>query len=87
MKRPRIDQAIHRQLDRLTSLLRDVVRSGGRDTWSHLFSHGHKFPTVLSAIRQGYLKEPLSSSRYYELTENGREYLDSLETARLMDAG
>jgi len=83
MKRPRIDVAIHAKLDRRTSLLRDVVRSGGRDRWSHLHSHGHRFPTVLSAVRDGYLKaEP---SYIFEITEAGERYLSDLETARLRD--
>jgi hypothetical protein len=61
------------QLARLASLLRDVARSGGKDRWSHLHSHGHKFQTVNSALRQGYLREPQSYN--YELTEDGRAYL------------
>ena len=84
MRRPRIDVAIHAQLDRRTSLLREVVRSGGRDRWSHLHSHGHHFPTVLAAVRQGYLKaEP---SYVFEITESGERYLAGIEAARLRDA-
>jgi DNA-binding PadR family transcriptional regulator len=83
MRRPRIDVAIHAQLDRRTSLLRDVERSGGRDRWSHLQTHGHRFPTILSAVRQGYLKaEP---SYVYEITDSGKQYLADIEIARLRD--
>lgn len=81
MKREYIDAAVHRQIDRLTALLRDVDRSGGRDRWSHLFSHGHKFPTVRSAVRQGYLAEP--SAYHYELTLSGGRYLATLDEAAM----
>lgn len=77
MNRDRIDAAAHAQIDRLTYLLRDVVRSGGKDRWSHLFSHGHRFPTVRSAVKQGYLQE--ATAYHYELTDAGRWYLDSLD--------
>ena len=81
MRRPRIDVAIHAQIDRRISLLRDVVRSGGRDHWPHLHSHGHHFPTVLAAVREGYLKaEP---SYVFEITRSGERYLADIETARL----
>ena len=80
MNRPRIDKAIHAQIDRLTYLLRDVVRSGGNDRWSHLFSHGHKFPTVRSAVSQGYLRQ-LTGPYLYEITDAGRRYLDTLDEA------
>jgi hypothetical protein len=83
MRRPRIDAAIHAQLDRCTSLLRDVERSGGRDSWTHLHSHGHRFPTVLSAVSQGYLKR--ESSYVFEITDAGQRYLEDIETARLRD--
>lgn len=82
MRRPRIDVAAHAQLDRRTSLLRDVVRSGGKDRWSHLFSHGHHHATVLCAIRDGYLN---FAGLGYEITESGEQYLADLETARLRD--
>ena len=81
MDRPRIDRAIYAQLDRLAYLLRDIERSGGRDAWPHLFSHGHKMPTILSAMRQGYVREP--HTHRYVLTANGRKYLAALEEARL----
>jgi hypothetical protein len=71
------------QFDRRTSLLRDVVRSGGRDRWPHLRSHGHHFPTILAAVRQGYLTfEP---SHVFEITESGERYLANIEAARLRD--
>lgn len=81
MDRERIDKAIHAQIDRLTYLLRDVVRSGGKGCWSHLFSHGHKFPTVRSAVKQGYLTEPMAY--HYEISEPGRTYLDALDEAQM----
>ena len=81
MKRPRIDRAIHAQLARLTSLLRDIERSGGRDRWSHLHSHGHKYPTISSAKRQGYVRE--SQAYEYELTKSGRCYLRDIDEATL----
>lgn len=82
MKRPRYDVAINAQLDRKTSLLRDVVRSGGRDKWSHLFSHGHKYPTVLCAVRQGYLR---FHGLTYEITEQGESYLADIEATRMRE--
>ena len=83
MRRPRIDAAAHAQLDRRTSLLRDVVRSGGKDRWSHLHSHGHKFASVKHAVNLGYLKE--FEAYKYEITEDGERYLADLEAARLRD--
>ena len=77
MIRPRIDRAIHAQLDRRTALLRDVVRSGGKDCWSHLFSHGHRFPTVRSAVGECYLREPIAY--HYEITQSGKRYLADLD--------
>lgn len=76
MKRDRIDVAGIAQIDRREALLRDVIRSGGRDRWSHLFSHGHKFPTVRSAVRDGYLTEFCAYK--YEITDAGQWYIDSL---------
>lgn len=82
MERERIDRAIRNQLDRRTHLLRDVVRSGGRDRWSHLQTHGHHFPTILSAVRNGYLK--VEPSYIYEITDAGRSYLDDIDAVQLM---
>lgn len=79
MQRDRIDKAIHAQIYRLTALLRDVVKSGGKDTWSHLFTHGHKHPTIRSAVKQGYLKH--ERAYRYEITEAGAAYLDTLDEA------
>ena len=81
MQRPRIDRSIHAQLDRLMSLLRDIERSGGKDRWSHLSSHGHKYPTINSAMRQGYVRQP--QPYHYELTDAGRSYLRDTEEAAL----
>lgn len=75
MKRDNIDAAIIAQINRQEALLRDVIRSGGKDRWSHLFSHGHKFPTVRSAVSRGYLKE--ISAYEYEVTPEGRWLVDS----------
>lgn len=80
MRRERIDAAIHAQIDRLTYLLRDIVRSGGKDRWSHLFTHGHCHPTVRKAIGQGYIRE--THPRHYEITESGTQYLDDIEAAK-----
>lgn len=84
MIRQRIDQAVRKQVARKEALLRDVRRSGGKDNWPHLFSHGHAFPTVLSAVRHGYLSRPGHS--YFCLTESGRWYLDTLDDALLSGA-
>lgn len=55
---------------RAVALLRDVVRSGGRDNWGHLSSHGHSFSTVWSCVHRGWLS---AVSRYqYEITMAGR---------------
>lgn len=81
MRRPRIDVAAHAQLDRRTSLLRDVVRSGGKDLWSHLHSHGHKFASVKHAVNYGYLNE--TRPYEYEITDSGKRYLDEIEAEQL----
>jgi hypothetical protein len=80
MRRPRMDVAVHAQLDRRTSLLRDVVRSGGKDRWSHLHSHGHHYATVLCAVRQGYLSFMCLG---YEITDSGKQYLDEIDAEQL----
>lgn len=80
MKRERIDVAVHAQLDRRTSLLRDVVRSGGKDRWSHLHSHGHYRATVLCAIRDGYLN---FAGLGYEITDSGKRYLNEIDAEQL----
>lgn len=60
--------------DRNKAVLRDVIRSGGNDCWSHLTSHGHSFSTVWACVRRGLLSAP---SRYkYEITKAGREEAD-----------
>lgn len=80
MRRERIDSAIHAQINRMIALLRDVDRSGGVDCWSHLFSHGHRFPTVRSAVRQQYLS---ANGYHYTLTDSGRRYLADLDAEQL----
>ena len=52
-----------RQIERMGALLRDVKRSGGKDHWSHLHSHGHSYSTVTSAVLRGYLRE-IGAYRY-----------------------
>jgi hypothetical protein len=79
MNRDYIDVAANAQIDRRERLLRDVIRSGGIDNWSHLHSHGHRFPTVKSAVLSGYLTE--TRAYHYEVTDAGRWYIDSLAVA------
>lgn len=54
---------------RARSVLRDVLRSGGKDRWSHLMSHGHSYATVRSCVKRGWLTEPMLYS--YEITFSG----------------
>lgn len=75
MKRASIDVAGLAQLERRETLLRDVIRSGGKDRWSHLFTRGHRYATILSAVRSGYLQETVVYE--YEITEAGRQYVES----------
>ena len=84
MKRDYIDVGVNAQIDRRERLLRDVIRSGGKDTWSHLFSHGHRFPTVKSAVSSGYLVKIRAD--HYEITDAGRSYVDSLDHIGNLDA-
>lgn len=79
MKRPSIDAAGLAQLSRKERLLRDVIRSGGTDRWSHLFSHGHKHPTVRLCIREGSLVE--TEPYRYEITDAGRRCIAELDHA------
>lgn len=59
------------KLARAHAVLRDVVRSGGKDNWSHLHSHGHSFSTVWACVNRGWLK---AEGRYrYELTDTGSQ--------------
>lgn len=56
--------------ERALAVLRDVIRSGDRDGWDHLKSHGHSFSTVWSCIHKGWLS---AINRYnYEITPAGR---------------
>jgi hypothetical protein len=80
MRRPSIDKAALAQLDRQSALLRDVIRSGGKDRWSHLFTHGHRYPTVRKAIRDGYLSEP--RPYHYEITQAGCDLIAQLDHAK-----
>lgn len=70
MKRAPIDKAILVMHDRQNAVLRDVARSGGRDNFDHLSSHGHHHATIRRCIRIGYLSEP--KRQVYELTGDGR---------------
>jgi len=57
------------QVDRAMAVLRDVMRSGGNDRWSHLHSHGHRHATVRSCVKRGWLQEPYPYT--YEITASG----------------
>jgi hypothetical protein len=61
---------------RAVFVLRDVIRSGGRDRWSHLNSHGHAYSTVQSLVRRGLLLE--TRVYHYEITEAGRLMADGV---------
>jgi hypothetical protein len=56
-----------------TAILRDVVRSGGIDTWAHLHSHGHHIMQVRAAVNRGDLTE--RPFYHYQITEAGRAAL------------
>lgn len=58
-------------------ILRDVNRSGGDDTWSHLHSHGHHFKQVEACVRRGDL-DSIGPYRY-RLTDAGRAALTKSE--------
>lgn len=77
MKREGTDAVIEVRRNRRDCLLRDVVRSGGRSSWAHLFTHGHQFPTVMAAVRQEHLKAV--RSYVYEITESGLRCLEGSE--------
>lgn len=62
------------QIERMASLLRDVQRSGGRDNWPHLHSHGHRYSTVMSAVTRGYLKVMNGTAYEYELTDDAAAF-------------
>lgn len=79
MKRESIDAAGLAQFERMLRALRCVERSGGVDRWSHMFTHGHRYPTVLSLVRQGYLLQP--RPYHYEMTDAGRRCLADVEQA------
>lgn len=70
MKRTPIDVAILAILSRQNAVLCDVARSGGRDNYDHLRSHGHHHATIRRCIKIGYLSEP--KRRVYELTGDGQ---------------
>ena len=58
------------QQDARIAILRDVLRSGGNDKWSHLHSHGHHFKQVQACVNRGDL---LQDRPYrYVLTDAGR---------------
>ena len=63
---------VGRQIERMAALLRDVKRSGGRDRWDHLRSHGHNFHTLRSAADRGYLRELVDDR--YELTDDAAAF-------------
>lgn len=77
MNRPRIDRAVRQQLARLEALLRDC-RCGGDVTWNRLFSRGHHFPTIMSAVRQGYLDR---NGYRFKIMPAGIEHIRTLDEA------
>lgn len=77
MQRPRIDRAIHAQLDRLTRLLRCMDRIGGRATWGILWADGHHSATIRAAVRQRYLLQ--RGPNRWQLSAAGRRYLADLD--------
>lgn len=79
MKRMSIDAAAYAQVDRMTRLIRDIQSHGGTAKWSELLLRGHKFPTVRSALAQGYLKEPHAYE--YVMTHSGWWYINTLDDA------
>ena len=74
MKRDPIDQAAIAQWERLINLLLAVKCLRGRATWRQLFALDYRIPTIRSAIRQGYLREP--TPHYYVISAAGMRYLD-----------
>lgn len=80
MNRESIDGAALAQFNRMMQALRCVERSGGTDRWSHMFSHGVKFPTIRSLVSRGYLT---ADGYQYELTEAGRQCLADVDEAKL----
>lgn len=82
MRRPRIDIAVRAQLQRAELLLRDVIRSGGTDNWSHLSSHGRSFSTIRSLLRQGYLENIEGSAYRFKITKSGRHSIEQIDFAR-----
>lgn len=68
------DIAIETILFNERALLRDILRSGGRDNYDHLKSHGHHHSTIRRAIHIGFIKEP--EPRRYRLTKAGRVQLN-----------
>ena len=60
------------------AILRDVVRSGSFDTWSHLHSHGHHFKQVMACVHRGDLEMP--RPYHFNLTPAGRAALEQEST-------
>lgn len=56
------------------AILRDVIRSGGRDRWSHLHSHGHHFKQVLACANRGDLEQ--LGPYEWRITSAGRRALE-----------
>ena len=71
MKKPK--PLTERQQAARMAILRDVERSGGKDAWDHLHSHGHDFMQVRACVNRGDLTRPMAY--HYELTEAGRSAL------------
>jgi hypothetical protein len=85
MRRPRIDAAARAQVDRLEALLRTI--QGSPLTLKELYVRGYRYPTIKSAMTQGYLRERNSNGALlneYALTNSGKRYLATLDEALLL---
>jgi len=51
------------------AILRDFVRSGGTDRWSHLHSHGHNYMQVQACANRGDIAR--DSSYEWRITDKG----------------
>ena len=63
------NRPIRDMLERRYSFLLDIIRSGGRDRWSHLKTHGHHHATRDACLRLGLIE---GDKRVFEITDAGR---------------
>lgn len=63
------DFAIDQILRRRAAFLRDIIRSGGKDSWDHLKTHGHHHATRDSCLRIEYIS---GDKRRFVITDAGR---------------